>query len=316
MPAVKKQIIKFVDQFNLRDEVMAIFDIENDRKDEKPAIPASVQDHPDSIIAEEINAKESTTKIGSTTQGSSTQNPEPYQLGSFQLEQLGDWAELIRSDVRIMDYKNGWFGKNIRCVYGGDIYRWILEHVESNEKRAAQICQKMLEKEIITSVDQKLDFSKIDIYRMYMDREDIADNMLRRWRDSVRGALEVSSNLVKLIESVYEAAIVQPENDDAGDDEEEFEDGVEKNQPECMINAEAALKSTQYKAYLNAACELERINLQKLSVRERIAFFLNIHQCMYIHYFLKVSNENKTVGQGTNQKSYISALKALVMNTK
>jgi hypothetical protein len=70
----------------------------------------------------------------------------------------------------------------------------------------------MLEKEIITSVDQKLDFSKVDIYRMYMDREDIADNMLRRWRDSVRGALEVSANLVKIIESVYEAAIVQ--NDD------------------------------------------------------------------------------------------------------
>lgn len=44
---------------------------------------------------------------------------------------------------------------------------------------------------------------------MYMDREDIADNMLRRWRDSVRGALEVSANLVKVIESVYEAAIVQ-----------------------------------------------------------------------------------------------------------
>lgn len=43
---------------------------------------------------------------------------------------------------------------------------------------------------------------------MYMDREDIADNMLRRWRDSVRGALEVSSNLVSMIEKVYEAAIV------------------------------------------------------------------------------------------------------------
>lgn len=33
MPAVKKHIIKFVDQYNLRDEVMAIFDIENDRKE-------------------------------------------------------------------------------------------------------------------------------------------------------------------------------------------------------------------------------------------------------------------------------------------
>jgi len=44
-----------------------------------------------------------------------------------------------------------------------------------------------------------------------------------------------------------------------------------------MINAEAAFKSTQYKAYLNAACELERVNLFDLSIRERIAFFLNIY---------------------------------------
>ncbi len=53
-----------------------------------------------------------------------------------------------------------------------------------------------------------MDFSKVDIFRMYMDREDIADNLMRRWRDSVRGALEVSANLVKMIEKVYEAAIV------------------------------------------------------------------------------------------------------------
>ena len=66
----------------------------------------------------------------------------------------------------------------------------------------------MLEKEIIQNVDSKLDFSTVDLYRMYMDREDIADNMLRRWKDQVRNALEVSANLVPLIEGVYEQAIV------------------------------------------------------------------------------------------------------------
>jgi len=88
------------------------------------------------------------------------------------------------------------------------VYRWILEHVESNEKKARQICQKMLEKEIIQNVDGRIDFNTVDLYRMYMDREDIADNMLRRWKDQVRGALEVSANLVTLIEQVYQEAIV------------------------------------------------------------------------------------------------------------
>jgi hypothetical protein len=121
-----------------------------------------------------------------------------------------------------MDFKNGWFGKSLRCVYGGDIYRWILEHVESNDKKALQICQKMLEKEIIANVDAKIDFSKVDLYQMYMDREDIADNMLRRWRDQVRGALEVSANLVTLIDQFYQQAIVQ--GDEADEDQEDGEE--------------------------------------------------------------------------------------------
>jgi hypothetical protein len=63
-----------------------------------------------------------------------------------------------------------------------------------------------------------------------------------------------------------------------------------------MLNADAALKSTQYKAYLIAACELEKVNLHDLSVRERIAVFLNVYQCMYIHYLLKAMNEDKIKG--------------------
>lgn len=179
---------------------------------------------------------------------------------------------MIRSDVKVMDFKNGWFGKSLRCVYGGDIYRWILEHAESNDKKAKQICQKMLEKDIISNVDAKIDFSTVDLYQMYMDREDLADNMLRRWRDQVRGALEVSANLVPLIDQVYQQAIVQP---DEADDDAEQVDGEEY--AECVIDAEAAIKSTQYKAYINAACELERVSLHDMSIRERIAFFLNVY---------------------------------------
>ena len=66
----------------------------------------------------------------------------------------------------------------------------------------------MLEKGIVISIEQKLEFTNVDLFQMHMDRDDIADNMLRRWKDSVRGALEVSAKLVPLIEQVYEAAII------------------------------------------------------------------------------------------------------------
>jgi hypothetical protein len=34
IPCIKKHIIKFIDEYNLRDEVMAIFDIDNYRKED------------------------------------------------------------------------------------------------------------------------------------------------------------------------------------------------------------------------------------------------------------------------------------------
>jgi hypothetical protein len=153
---------------------------------------------------------------------------------------------------------------------------------------------------------------------MHMDRDDIADNMLRRWKDSVRGALEVSANLVPLIEQVYETSIIQNEEEEHEEPQDEMGGGEmrqeNEEQPDCLINADAAFKSTQYKAYLNAVCELERVTLHDLTIRERIAFFLNVYQCMYIHYYLKMTNEEKQHGNQKSQ-SYFNQLKSYVLNS-
>ena len=61
----------------------------------------------------------------------------------------------------------------------------------------------MLNKDIIANVDGKKNFSKEDYYRIYMDRDDIADNLVRKWKEEVRGALSVSINLVNKMEEVY-----------------------------------------------------------------------------------------------------------------
>jgi len=74
------------------------------------------------------------------------------------------------------------------------------------------------------------------------------------------------------------------------------------------LDVEAALKSTQYRAYLIAASELEKVTLDDLSQKERVAFFLNVYQCMYIHHFIRMVNEGK-VGEGQSLfgklKSYV-----------
>jgi hypothetical protein len=77
------------------------------------------------------------------------------------------------------------------------VYKWILNHAEPDERKAKLICQKMLEKEIMSSVENKTFFAQEDIYRMQMDRDDIADNTLKRWKQEVRDPITCSSELVE-----------------------------------------------------------------------------------------------------------------------
>ena len=75
-----------------------------------------------------------------------------------------------------------------------------------------------------------------------MDRDDIADNLIKKWNGDVGDALEVSTNLVNLATEVYQQAIVE-------DDENEGSDEVEEN----VFDVETALKSNEYKTYLQQA---------------------------------------------------------------
>lgn len=61
----------------------------------------------------------------------------------------------------------------------------------------------MLEKDIIQSVENRHDFEITGLYRMYMDRDDIPDNMVRRYKDKPRAALEVSQSLVGKAEDLF-----------------------------------------------------------------------------------------------------------------
>jgi hypothetical protein len=100
------------------------------------------------------------------------------------LEQLENWAEIMRSEIEIKDYPNGWFGTYQRCANGQDIYGWILEHAEEDPKKGATICQKMVEKKLIMAVDESMGriFNIGNYYRFHMDRDDIADNIVKKWK--------------------------------------------------------------------------------------------------------------------------------------
>ena len=92
----------------------------------------------------------------------------------------------------------------------------------------------MLEKSLIEAVEEsqsrlfKKKFNVNNLYRFFMDRDDIAENQVKKWKEEPGDPIEVTMNLVSLITDVYQKAIVE-------DDEEENE--------EEMLDVEQALKS-------------------------------------------------------------------------
>lgn len=102
--------------------------------------------------------------------------------------------------------------------------------------------------------------------------------------------MEVSMNLVNLATDVYQQAVDEDDEDGEGDEEDLN-----------TIDVEAALKSAQYKKYINAVAEIEKIKIEDLPEHQRKAVILNIYQCMYIHNFLrKVFEEGANAEEGNN----------------
>lgn len=79
----------------------------------------------------------------------------------------------------------------------------------------------MLERNLFELVDtqqgsmyNRKKFNINNLYRFYMDRTDIADNLVKRWKDKPGNPIEVSANLINLISEVYSVAIVENEEED------------------------------------------------------------------------------------------------------
>lgn len=118
IPCVNKAIKKFVEDNNLQSEVLNIFDM---------GTAASAESDKNRAATE--NSKEA-----------EAEQEDDGHISRFQEEQLEELAELMRCDIHIQDYKYGWLSRHYRCAQGRDIYRWILEHAEENERKAWGLC--------------------------------------------------------------------------------------------------------------------------------------------------------------------------------
>ena len=151
------------------------------------------------------------------------------------------------------------------------------------------ICQKMLEQDIIINVESKPNFGQKDLYRFKFLSNQGADNLIRNWREEPGEAYEVSSRLISLVEEMYASAIL---TDEEGDQ---------------VFDVDVAIRSTGYQAFIKAVCELQKVNIQQLIPSKRVAFFLNIYQCMYVHMFFKMVSEGHQTESETGMFQRLSS---------
>ena len=51
----------------------------------------------------------------------------------------------MHKDIKMQDYKSGWFGKHKMCCRGEEIHNWLVDKISPDQKKVLMICQKMLE---------------------------------------------------------------------------------------------------------------------------------------------------------------------------
>lgn len=57
---------------------------------------------------------------------------------------------------------------------------------------------------------------------------------------------------------------------------------------EVELSSEFPKTSKSYQSFLNAICELQRVDLKLMDKIEQTAFFLNIYQVNLYYYFFKI----------------------------
>ena len=61
----------------------------------------------------------------------------------------------MRCELKVQDFKAGWFTVHKRCLRGKDILNWIVNKTENDYGKAWNICQKMVEMKIVEHIEGK-----------------------------------------------------------------------------------------------------------------------------------------------------------------
>ena len=177
---------------------------------------------------------------------------------------VGDIASLARTEMALQDKKVGWFGKVYRRVFvGSELLNYLQSKFKFSFEQAKNSVQEMLEQGLITSIDKNAVFSAELIFQFREDRSDVARNMIYLWNKEVRVPSVVAKNLIKMMNELLVSQ---------------------------HFNAEMIRASGEYRDFLKALVETQRVEIRGLTRLEKIEFFLAVYQIMNVHQNIELAD--------------------------
>ena len=195
-------------------------------------------------------------------------------------DKLDEFINTLRSNVKLQEVKASWFKTYENCVAGSELVNYFIRTLGYETDGAIDTIEKLLEKGVIYNVDGSSNFVKSDkaFYRFQVDRDDIAANLVWPWTQDYHKPVQVSADLLKKIMKVYEELL------------------KESDEGKLYIDYVKLTEHTEFSRYVSASSELQGVNLSGLGKKEKNMFFLNVYQCMYIHFILKYPPKDQASG--------------------
>lgn len=174
------------------------------------------------------------------------------------MEEIADWA---RGRLLLRDVKTGFFSSHSKCFSGCELFDLLSGRFpQADVLTRSHLCQDLITHGFIHPVNSFLFSAEPSAYYVFQcDRQTTIQNMLKCWYGECRGALEVSRELVRLLNRVV------MEVRGAGN--------------RIEIPEKYAENSKEYRRFVEGVCELQRVELgAKMGEDEKLAFFLNVYQ--------------------------------------
>jgi serine/threonine protein kinase/AmiR/NasT family two-component response regulator len=176
--------------------------------------------------------------------------------------QLDEIATIAKQELELKSIRVGWFGKKINNAFmGKDLLNFCIKKFNFTPEEAMNNIQEILDKGLLYAPDEDTAFKPTSCYQFREDIADLPKNMIYVWNKEVRIPRDVSESLINLGNSILNR---------------------------FNSNFRDIKASSEYQQLIRATGEIHRVEIKTLSRAERLEFFLNIYQVMYLHQMIEM----------------------------